>query len=893
MKKKIVITIIAFLLIGALLPIVTTGAEASLEQRALSLVSQQEGIPIGELTIADLVKKHYRMTGETFYLAKVLSISSGEVYGINLDESGNLFDAGVARDLEAVEQDTIQGRIHPDLYARLQEMDASATTVVAIWMKTPNFETPSRPTVSVGFGNDQIMDQDVSNELHTTAIDQLVDQMDAVQQPILDALSAEGVDTEYISPTTPLIYVELPVSGIYDMAARDDVDMIYGPNDNHDYMDIAKVTQGASVIDDLWGIDGSGVSVAILEDSRIEFDNPNLNAGVTRVPTDSNVDNHATSTAGMVASQNSTHQGIAQGSSLLSANATDYGDANLAAAMDWARTQGADVINNSWGSDNETGLNEHARHLDYIWRYGCNIVTVSAGNDGPSGVVGNPGRAYNVITVGAYDDQGTVTWADDVMASYSSFIDPGTGAEKPEVVASGSSITSTTASSPWVGNVGSGTSYSAPMVAGLGAMMVQANPNLGCWPESVKAIIMATALHNIESDTRLSDQDGAGGVDMRRAIRLSRSGPWDGEYLYEDDFPIVKNIYLRKGENVRAVLTWDSNPASDYSTDPLEADLDLYVHDPDGVFVTGSASGSNPFEIVEFTPVKAGMYQFTIGAYSYTGSSGEYVGFAVWTGDKKTTAGFDNDGDTDLSLYRPSTGGWYVKDQLSTAYGGAADDIPVPEDYDGDGTVDIAIYRPSTGYWYVKDQFAVQYGGMAGDIPVPADYDGDGDTDIAIYRSSWGSWLVKDQFAIAYGAPTDIPVPADYDGDGDADLGVYRPSFGGWYVKDQFALAYGGAADDIPLPFDYDGDGDADIAVYRPSTGYWYVKNQFAVQYGGMTGDTPVPGDYDGDGDTDVAIYRTAWGSWLVKDQFAIAYGASTDFPLAAKDTNGDGDPYQ
>ena len=893
MKKVITITIVTFVLIGALLPAVTTGAEASLEQHALSLVSQQEGIAVEELAVADLVKKHYRMTGVTFYLAKVLNVSSGEVYGISLDVSGNLFDEGAARDLEVAEQDTVQGRIHPDLSAKLQSMDASDTIMVAIWLRTPDLKTAPRPGVSVGFGEDQAMDKATVDDLRSSIRDQLADQMDVVQQPLLDALAEEGISAEYISPTAPLIYVELNTAGIYDMAARDDVDMIYGPNDSHDYMDVAKVTQGASIIDDLWGIDGSGVSVAILEDSRIEFDNPNLNAGVTRVPSDSNVDDHATSTGGMVASQNSTYQGIAQGVDLLSANATDYSDANLAAAMDWAVSQSADVINNSWGDDAGTGLNEHARHLDYIFRHNCNLVTVSAGNDGPGGVVGNPGRAYNVITVGNYQDQGTIKWSDDTMSSSSSYIDPGTGAEKPEVAASGSSITSTTASNPWIGNVGSGTSYSAPMVAGLGAMMIQANSGLGCWQESAKAIIMATALHNIEGDTRLSDQDGAGGVDMRRAVRLAQSGPWYGEYLSETDFPMVKNVYLRKGEIVRTVLTWDSNPASNYSTDPLDADFDLYVHDPDGVFVTGSASGSNPFEIVEFTPVKTGMYQFTIGAWSYAGSSGEYVGFAVWQGDRKTVAGFDNDGDTDISLYRASTGGWYVKDQFATTYGGAADDIPVPGDYDGDGTVDVAVYRPSTGYWYVKDQFAVQYGGAAGDIPVPADYDGDGDTDVAIYRSSWGAWLVKDQFAIVYGAPTDIPVPADYDGDGDADLGVYRESFGGWYVKDQFAVAYGGAAGDIPLPADYDGDGDADLAVYRPSTGYWYVKNQFSVEYGGGGGDIPVPGDYDGNGTADVAIYRPSNGTWYVKNQFTTVYGGAADFPLAARDTNADGDPYQ
>jgi len=165
--------------------------------------------------------------------------------------------------------------------------------------------------------------------------------------------------------------------------------------------------------------------------------------------------------------------------------------------------------------------------VETLWKAGV-VVVAAAGNNGSTtaGVMYAPANNPFVLTVGAVDDHGTASTADDTLASFSASgtlpISTTTGATtsmvKPDLVAPGVNIISTlgaqgsTLAQTYVSHlVGSayfrmsGTSMAAPMVTGAAALLLQATPSLT--PDQVKYRLMATA-------TTLASAPGAGASEV-------------------------------------------------------------------------------------------------------------------------------------------------------------------------------------------------------------------------------------------------------------------------------------------------------------------------------------------------------------------------------------------
>lgn len=172
-----------------------------------------------------------------------------------------------------------------------------------------------------------------------------------------------------------------------------------------------------------------------------------------------------------------------------------------------------------------------------------------------------------------------------------------------------------------------------------------------------------------------------------------------------------------------------------------------------------------------------------------------------------SAADLGGNGGPALMSYDPFTGAWHAVSRSSGAevlpatYWGRVGDVPVPGDYDGDQRTDLTVWRPEDGRWYIlgsKAGYTYVFGnarafhwGTNGDIPLRGDFDGDAIDDLTVWRPSTGTWYVlfsssgyssAGAGAYNWGSAGDEPVPADYDGDGRTDLAVWRPSDGTWYL---------------------------------------------------------------------------------------------------------------
>ncbi|ABN57204.1 MULTISPECIES: S8 family peptidase [Methanoculleus] len=624
--------IVLALLLAGMVTVPTVSAQTGIEgsfdlqtyrAEALEHVSAQEGIPVGELTIINEAFAAFPLTGRTLWGAKILDEKSSAIYGIYLDEEGKAADIDAVREAEAAESSKRYGKLDPELADRVSTMRSDEKVVVWIWLTEPSMDR------SRFQGN-------LSEEQHQELLSLQRTAYAAHEAPVIDFLKEQDSTVVYASQYAPVVFAEVSREAIQDLSKRSDVVSLDITRSYEPALNSAAPTVKADVV---WGRGktGTGIKVAIVEvpesgeSSRVEFSNPYLPDGSAYRP-DLPVSSHATEVAGIVASTHSTYKGISYGvPALLSANANTGYDSSIVPATEWAITQGANILSCSLGRNTSRELDSLAQYYDHVVWSNHLTVVAAAGNSPDDGKVKSPGLAYNVVAVGAFDDGDTSTWTDDAMLGNSGYNDPISqhgDREKPEVAAVGAGMISTLAASPWVGYCDDfGTSYATPAVSGEAALLMHRQSQLTSWPEAIKAAIMAGAIHNIEGASRLSDRDGAGGIDCSIADDTISNNRWWANTVTYGDFPKTYVLSgIPAGKKVRVVAAWDSHPPDlhpPYGTinDPLQSDFDLLIYDPNGERVEVSSSYDNNYEIGQFETEMSGNYQARVVKYRFEDAS--------------------------------------------------------------------------------------------------------------------------------------------------------------------------------------------------------------------------------------------------------------------------------
>lgn len=338
---------------------------------------------------------------------------------------------------------------------------------------------------------------------------------------------------------------------------------------------------------------GQGVKIAIL-DTGIDGSHSDLTVakaesfvleeyGFSSSETDTEDGNgHGSHVAGIAAgtgeASKGAYVGVAPEAELYSYKvASQQGHSTVGAVLagiDAAIEDEVDIISISLGMGSDSPTHPTSLAVDEaVGKYGIH-VTVSAGNEGPgTNTVNTPGAARNVITVGAaYPNKSTTNFSSRGPAG-DGRIDPDLTAPGYQIIAplakesitvyseeyySPSAVVDGSGSNDYIAF--SGTSMSAPVVAGSIALLLSAHPNVS--PMAMRAALMSSA--DVVPDEPEYMQ-GAGFINLEKADQLLTNSGSDVISFLPKNQLFPGNILLEPYEVIETTF----QVVSGFSTDVM------------------------------------------------------------------------------------------------------------------------------------------------------------------------------------------------------------------------------------------------------------------------------------------------------------------------------------
>lgn len=598
-------------------------AVESQREAAIDNASNNLGVDEEHLDVLVEAVASWPTLGEDYYQAKVHDSKNNRMHRALIDGDGEKINRDQLNKREEQAYREQYGKFTPRFSEKLSNADSKDTFEVEVRLKPESINRRNPVRNAVESTND---DTDTKYKLKEKLSEVRTDKVKKSTNELANKLSdLPSIKIITKGEGASIVVVESTKEDLEKVANIDTVWRISDMDTPPSVPDQRSATRTMNIADDSGPYyDLSGVPIGVLE-----IDHPYqwVEANIAGTRYNSGDHEHPTRVTECAASTDDAQPGAAYNADVYFAD--NYGAEHPDNFVSYFADNDATAFNLS-ASTYYCDRILHQPDLAFeesVFNHNMNFCT-SSGNSGYCDDlnVSTPAKGFNSIAVGAIDDNDTGDdRSDDELWDNSCRINPETRNsddityphQKPELSGVGANI-----KTPWntfefedgpgeLSTKGeeenpyeavSGTSYSSPNVTGAIAILEDQFGGIANAPDTAKAVLMASATHDLGSYTR--DEHGAGCIDVDSALYdVLFSQQFITDIFSESNSSQDYSINLTAGDTVDIALVWRSDATqtgfSNNEAAQSDINLDLNFYDTAGNLIAYDGRYDRAWQLIE------------------------------------------------------------------------------------------------------------------------------------------------------------------------------------------------------------------------------------------------------------------------------------------------------